>query len=41
MDTMKTPPGNPSSDLPGRPTVVDLATWQAARGLVVREKAHS
>jgi predicted dithiol-disulfide oxidoreductase (DUF899 family) len=30
------------SDLPGRPPVVDLATWQAARDeLLVREKAHT
>src|SRR5512141_2264891 len=28
--------------LPGRPPVVDLATWQAARAeLLVREKAHT
>ena len=28
--------------LPGRPPVVDLATWQAARDeLLVREKAHT
>ncbi|MCX4553000.1 DUF899 domain-containing protein [Streptomyces sp. NBC_01387] len=35
-------PGNTSSDLPGKPPVVDLATWQAAREeLLVREKAHT
>src|SRR6188474_2701499 len=41
-DTMTNTPDNPSSDLPGKPPVVDLATWQAARdGLLVREKAHT
>ena len=35
-------PGNASSTLPGKPTVVDLATWQAARDeLLLREKAHT
>src|SRR5687767_3905337 len=35
-------PGNASSNLPGKPPVVDLATWQAARAeLLVREKAHT
>ncbi|MFE6035936.1 DUF899 family protein [Streptomyces sp. NPDC056452] len=39
---MTTTPGNASSDLPGKPPVVDLATWQAAREtLLVREKAHT
>ena len=32
----------PTTALPGRPPVVDLATWQAARDeLLVREKAHT
>ena len=32
----------PSSNLPGKPPVVDQATWQAARDeLLVREKAHT
>jgi predicted dithiol-disulfide oxidoreductase (DUF899 family) len=31
-----------STALPGRPPVVDLATWQAARDeLLIREKAHT
>jgi predicted dithiol-disulfide oxidoreductase (DUF899 family) len=35
-------PGNASSNLPGNPPIVDLATWQAARNeLLVREKAHT
>jgi predicted dithiol-disulfide oxidoreductase (DUF899 family) len=35
-------PGNPSSNLPGKPSVVDLATWQSARDeLLIREKAHT
>ena len=39
---MTTTPGHPSSDLPGRPPVVDRATWDAAREeLLVREKAHT
>ena len=39
---MTTTPGNLSSNLPGKPPVVDLATWQAAREeLLVREKAHT
>ena len=39
---MTTTPGNASRDLPGKPPVVDLATWQAARDeLLVREKAHT
>ena len=33
---------NTQEDRPGRPPVVDLATWQAAREeLLVREKAHT
>ncbi|MFI1912200.1 DUF899 family protein [Nocardia sp. NPDC020380] len=40
-DTMTTIP-NDSDVLPGRPPIVDLATWQAARDeLLVREKAHT
>jgi hypothetical protein len=39
---MTTMPDDPITALPGRPPVVDLATWQAARdGLMVREKAHT
>ncbi len=39
---MTTTPSNPTTALPGRPPVVDLATWQAARDeLLVREKAHT
>src|SRR3979411_584740 len=39
---MATTPGNASSNLPGKPPVVDLASWQAAREeLLVREKAHT
>ena len=35
-------PTDPTTALPGRPPVVDLATWQAARNeLLVREKAHT
>lgn len=35
-------PGAQGGALPGRPPVVDLATWQAARDeLLVREKAHT
>src|SRR3954471_8541563 len=41
-DTMTTTPDDPTTSLPGRPPVVDLATWQAARSeLLVREKAHT
>jgi predicted dithiol-disulfide oxidoreductase (DUF899 family) len=37
-----TTPNDPTIALPGRPPVVDLATWQAARDeLLVREKAHT
>jgi predicted dithiol-disulfide oxidoreductase (DUF899 family)/uncharacterized protein YndB with AHSA1/START domain len=40
--TMTTTPGNASSNLPGKPPVVDRAAWQAAREeLLVREKAHT
>ena len=39
---MTTEPDSPTTTLPGRPPVVDLATWQAARDeLLVREKAHT
>jgi predicted dithiol-disulfide oxidoreductase (DUF899 family) len=39
---MTTTPDDPATALPGRPPVVDLATWQAARDeLLVREKAHT
>ena len=39
---MTTTPSSASSSLPGKPPVVDLATWQAARDeLLVREKAHT
>src|SRR3712207_4743242 len=39
---MTTTSRNPATALPGRPPVVDLATWQAARDeLLVREKAHT
>ena len=39
---MTTTPGNADSNLPGKPPVVELATWQAARDeLLVREKAHT
>lgn len=39
---MTTTPGNASSNLPGKPPVVGLATWQAAHEeLLVREKAHT
>ena len=39
---MTTTPGNASSNFPGKPPVVDLATWEAAREeLLVREKAHT
>jgi len=37
-----TTPVDPTTKLPGRPPVVDLATWQAARDeFLVREKAHT
>ena len=39
---MTTTPGNASSNFAGKPPVVDLAAWEAARGeLLVREKAHT
>lgn len=39
---MATTTGDASDDLPGKPPVVDQATWQAARDeLLVREKAHT
>ena len=39
---MTTTPSDPTTALPGRPPVVDLATWRAARDeLLVREKAHT
>src|SRR5437764_9035301 len=39
---MTTTPNQPTTTLSGRPPVVDLPTWQAARDqLLVREKAHT
>ena len=39
---MTTIPEKPATVLSGRPPVVDLATWQAARDeLLIREKAHT
>ena len=39
---MTSTPSDPTAALTGRPPVVDLATWQAARDeLLVREKAHT
>ena len=39
---MTTTPDDPTITQPGRPPVVDLATWQAARDeLLIREKAHT
>jgi predicted dithiol-disulfide oxidoreductase (DUF899 family) len=39
---MPTTSNDPTTALPGRPPVVDRATWQAARdALLVREKAHT
>jgi predicted dithiol-disulfide oxidoreductase (DUF899 family) len=39
---MTTTPNNPTTARPGRPPVVDLATWQTARDeLLLREKAHT
>jgi hypothetical protein len=39
---MTTTPCDASSNLPGKPPVADLATWQAARAeLLVRVKAHT
>src|SRR5689334_23826856 len=42
LEGMTTSPDRPTTTLPGRPPIVDLATWQAARDeLLVREKAHT
>ena len=39
---MTTTPSTPAPSRPGRPPVVDLATWQAARDeLLAQEKAHT
>jgi predicted dithiol-disulfide oxidoreductase (DUF899 family) len=39
---MTTTPSNASSNISGKPPIVDRATWQAARDeLLVREKAHT
>lgn len=39
---MTSAPDDPTAALPGRPPIVDLTTWQAARDeLLVREKAHT
>jgi predicted dithiol-disulfide oxidoreductase (DUF899 family) len=39
---MTTTSDDPTTALPGRPPIVDLGTWQAARNeLLVREKAHT
>lgn len=39
---MTTTPHDPTTALPGRPPVADLATWQTARDeLLVREKAYT
>ncbi|MGW4364875.1 DUF899 family protein [Nocardia takedensis] len=39
---MLTPANDPTSNRPGRPPIVDLATWQTARDeLLLREKAHT
>ena len=39
---MTTTPDRPTTAVPGRPPVVDLAAWQAARDeLLAREKAHT
>ena len=39
---MATTPGKASSNLPGKPPIVNLASWQAAREeLLIREKAHT
>src|SRR6266550_6324801 len=41
-DSMTTTPSDASSNIPGKPPIVDRATWQAARDeLLVREKAHT
>lgn len=42
MTTPRTEPTTSPTDLPGRPPVVDVATWKAARDeLLTREKAHT
>ena len=39
---MTTTPSDQALAMPGRPPVVDLAVWQAAREeLLIREKAHT
>ncbi len=39
---MTTAPNDPTATTSGRPPVVDMATWQAARDeLLIREKAHT
>ncbi|WP_306306882.1 DUF899 family protein [Nocardia brevicatena] len=39
---MTTTLNDPATMLPGRPPIVDRATWQAARDeLLIREKAHT
>jgi len=39
---MTSTPNDPATTVPGRPPIVDLATWQARRDeLLVREKAHT
>ena len=39
---MATTPDSATGDLPGKPPVVDMSTWQAARDeLLIREKAHT
>ena len=38
---MTTTPGNASSNLPGKPPVVGLATWRAARGAAGPRRAHT
>ena len=39
---MTTTPSDPPTALPGRPPIVDLAAWHAARDeLLVREKVHT
>jgi predicted dithiol-disulfide oxidoreductase (DUF899 family) len=39
---MTTTPDHPAAALPGRPALVDRATWEAARDeLLLREKAHT
>jgi predicted dithiol-disulfide oxidoreductase (DUF899 family) len=41
-DTMTTTPSEPTTALPGRPPIVDLTTWRAARDeLLVGEKAYT